>query len=51
MDEHIFATLALDKAKTFGCVKPLYSSCFFQNDSFCNLTPDVSIEGSEGNES
>ncbi len=35
MDENIFAILALDKAKSFSCVKPLYCSSFFQNDSFC----------------
>ena len=45
MDEHIFAILALDKSKSFCGVKPLYCSCFFQDDSFCDLTPDVSIEG------
>jgi hypothetical protein len=45
MDENIFAVLALDKSKSFCGVKPLYGSCFLQDDSFCNLTPDVSIEG------
>ena len=45
MDENIFAILALDKSKSFCGVKPLYGSCFFQNDSFCDLIPNVSIEG------
>ena len=45
MDEHIFAILALDKSKSFCGVKPLHCSGFFQDDSFCDLTPDVSIEG------
>ena len=35
MNEYIFAILALDKAKSFSCVKPFYCSGFFQNDSFC----------------
>jgi hypothetical protein len=29
MHEHIFAVLALDKAKTFSGVKPLYCTCLF----------------------
>jgi hypothetical protein len=39
MDEHVFATFALDKSKSFCGVKPLYCSGFFQDDSFCDLTP------------
>jgi len=38
MDKHIFATFALDKSKSFGGVKPLHCSGFFQDDSFCDLT-------------
>ena len=45
MDENIFAILALDKSKSFCGVKPLYGPCFFQDDSLCDLTPAVSIEG------
>jgi hypothetical protein len=45
MDENILAILALNKTKSFCGVKPLYSSCFFQNDSFADLFLDVSIEG------
>jgi hypothetical protein len=33
MDENIFAILALNKPKSFSGVKPLYGSCFFQDDS------------------
>ena len=43
MDENIFAALTLNKPKSFCGVKPLHGSCFFQDDSFCNLTADVSI--------
>src|SRR5579863_5154057 len=49
MDEDIFATFALDKSKSFGGIKPLNCSGFFQNDSFCDLTPAVSIEGGWAN--
>ena len=38
MNEHIFATFALDKSESFCCVKPLYRSGFFQENSFCDLT-------------
>jgi hypothetical protein len=50
MDEHIFATFTLDKSKAFGSVKPLYGPCFFQNDSSCCSTSDVSIEGGAAND-
>ena len=33
MDEDIFAILALDEAKTFARVKPLYRACFFHDSS------------------
>ena len=33
MDEDVFAIFALDKAKTFSRVKPLYGSCFFHVSS------------------
>ena len=33
MDEDVFAILALDKAKTFARVKPLYRACFFHTSS------------------
>jgi hypothetical protein len=33
MYEDVFAILALDKAKTFTRVKPLYRACFFHNSS------------------
>jgi hypothetical protein len=45
MDENIFAILALNKPKSFCGVKPLYCSCFFQDDSLFDLFLDVSIEG------
>ena len=44
MDENIFAILALNKPKSFCGIKPLYGSCFFQDDSL-SICPDVSIEG------
>jgi hypothetical protein len=33
MDEDVFAIFALDKAKTFARVKPLYRAYFFHNSS------------------
>jgi hypothetical protein len=33
MDENIIAILAPDKSKAFCGVKPLYGTCFFQDDS------------------
>jgi hypothetical protein len=44
MDENIVPTLALNESKSLCGVEPLYGPSFFQNDSFCDLTPDVSIE-------
>ena len=46
MDEDVFAVLALDKAKTFARVKPLYRACFFHNSSpFWNpCFPALSVE-------
>ena len=37
MDKYVLPVLALDKPKAFCGIKPLYCSCFFQNDSFCDL--------------
>jgi hypothetical protein len=51
MDKNIFAALALDKSKSFGCIKPLYGPCFFQDDSFCNLTPDYRLSAAPPTES
>src|SRR5688572_14765463 len=51
MDENIFAILALDKTKSFYGVKPLHGSCFFQDDSFCDPTADVSIAVAQPRES
>jgi len=34
MDEHVFAALALDEAKTFGCIKPLHCAFFSHAASF-----------------
>jgi hypothetical protein len=33
MDEHVLPVVALNKAKTFSRVKPLYGSCFFHVSS------------------
>src|SRR5262245_32347150 len=46
MDEDVFAIFALDKAKPFSRVKPLYGSCFF-HVFLCSCDPwfpDLSVE-------
>src|ERR1700758_3124745 len=44
MDEHVFAILPLDKAKSLCCVKPLYFACFFHLYSFLQLTTHALTE-------
>ncbi len=41
MDENIFSVFALDKPKTFTCVKPLHCTCFFHVSLSFDLLIDV----------
>ena len=51
MNENIFAILALYKSKSFSSVKPLHGSGFFQDDSFCNPTPNYRLRMAQPTES
>jgi hypothetical protein len=50
MDEHIFAVLSLNKAKTLGCIEPLHNTFFFHRNFLLKLFEPLGFNSNQPQE-